>query len=76
MAKEQSQFQLIWGLMLAAMGIALLYRIPQVMPRITEIEQFAYIRPFLNFCFYLMACILIAGGCRKIYLHIKPRIKP
>ena len=76
MAKEQSQYQLVWGIMLAAMGIALLFRIPQVMPRITQIEHFAYIKPFLHFCFYLMACILIAGGCQKIYRHIKQRVKP
>ncbi len=76
MAKDQSVIQFIWGILLAAMGVALLFRIPQVMPRITQIEQFSHLKPFIGFCFYLMAVILLAGGCRKIIQFIKHRPKP
>lgn len=76
MAKNQTYTHLIWGGMLTCMGIGLFFRIPQVMPRITQIEQFENATPFLQFCFYLMAIILIGGGCRKIFLFMKPRLKP
>jgi Na+/proline symporter len=75
MAKDESYGQLIWGGMLAAMGLALIFRIPQVMPRITQIDQFANAKPFLLICFYLMAIILIGGGCRKIYTFMKLRYR-
>ena len=75
MAKMESSGQLIWGMMLVGMGLALVYRIPQVMPRILQIEQFSELRPFLYFCFYLMAVLLIGGGGWKIYLWMKPRLK-
>ena len=71
MTKSKSTFQLVWGIALVLAGIGVLYRIPQVMPRIMEIEQFAAAKGFIYFCLYLMAGILILGGGRKIYAYFR-----
>lgn len=72
----RSRLQLVWGGILALTGIGLIFRIPQVMPRISEIESFAGALPFITFCFYFMAAILIGGGVRKIIAHFRRRESP
>ena len=52
-------------------GIGVIYRIPQVMPKIIQIEQFSAASGFVYFCFYMMAVILIAGGGKKIFSNFK-----
>ena len=69
--KQKSKFQLIWGVLLVLAGIGVLFRIPQRMPGIKEIEHFAAFIYFIYFCFYLLAILLIAGGGRKIYAYLK-----
>jgi hypothetical protein len=34
MNDKKNRFQLVWGIMLAAAGLGVFYRIPQVMPKI------------------------------------------
>jgi hypothetical protein len=74
--------QVVWGIALVLAGAGVIYRIPQVMPRILQIEQFSAASGFVYFCFYLMAVILIAGGGKKIYTHLlilsnrKPKDQP
>jgi hypothetical protein len=73
MRKENKTFQLIWGIALVLMGFGVFYRLPQVWPDIEKIEFFSSILPFIRFCFYVMAIILIGGGSKKIYENfIKP----
>ena len=69
MPKKKQTTQFVWGIALVLMGIAVFYRIPQVMPRILQIEQFASMKGFVYFCFYLMGIVLIYGGARKIYRY-------
>jgi hypothetical protein len=64
--------QLIWGIALVAAGIGMLVRIPQVMPQIQTIAHFAPAAPFIRFCFYFMAVILIGGGLKKIKGYFYP----
>jgi cytochrome b561 len=71
MSDGKARIQLAWGVALVLAGIGVLYRIPQVMPKITRIEQFAAAAGFIYFCFYLMALILIVGGGRKIITYTK-----
>jgi hypothetical protein len=71
MKSAKNRFQLVWGIALVLAGCGVLYRIPQVMPKITRIEQFAAASGFIYFCFYLMAAILIIGGGRKIVAYVK-----
>ncbi len=58
--------QLIWGLALVLAGLGVFYRIPQVMPKIESIGQFASAGGFIRFCFYFMGIFLVGGGARKI----------
>ena len=68
---HKSHLQLAWGVILVLTGVGLLFRIPQVMPQIRQIEYFASVIPFIYFCFYFMAVFLIGGGLRKLYLNYK-----
>jgi hypothetical protein len=65
----KTRLQLIWGVLLVTAGVGLLFRIPQVMPQIRQIEYFSGVIPFIYFCMYFIAVFLIAGGGRKIYLN-------
>jgi cobalamin biosynthesis protein CobD/CbiB len=71
MADKKNTLQLIWGVLLVLAGIGVFFRIPQLMPGIKKIEQFASYIYFIYFCFYLLAILLIAGGGRKIHNHFK-----
>ncbi|MFC1812084.1 hypothetical protein ACFL03_05285 [Thermodesulfobacteriota bacterium] len=67
MAKNRVIVQMVWGVALVLAGIGVFFRIPQVMPRIKQIEQFSSIIGFIYFCFYLLGILLIIGGSKKIY---------
>ena len=71
MSKNRSTIQLIWGILLVMAGIGVFFRVPQVMPRIAEIEQFSSLTVYIRFCFYFIGIVLIGGGVRKIYVHAK-----
>ena len=71
MSNNKRTIQLIWGALLFLMGIGVFYRIPQVMPDIEKIEQFAPMTMYIRFCFYLIAILLIGGGVKKIHTHYK-----
>lgn len=68
-SQDKTAVQLIWGVALVLVGIGVFFRIPQVMPRIAEIEQFSQVMFFIRFCFYLMGILLIGGGSKKIYKY-------
>ena len=69
--KQKSTFQLIWGILLLIAGVGVFFRIPQLMPKIKEIEHFSPYIVFIYFCFYLLGILLIAGGGKKIYQYIQ-----
>jgi len=71
MADKTNRLQLIWGVLLLLAGIGVLFRIPQIMPEIKKIEQFARYIYFIYFCFYLLAILLIVGGGKKVYTYLK-----
>jgi len=73
--KNRAKIQMIWGTALVLMGIAVMYRIPQVMPRIMQIESLAAIKGFVYFCFYFLAVALIYGGGRKLFENYKVFLK-
>jgi hypothetical protein len=66
---SKATLHFVWGLLLVMAGVGLLFRIPQVMPQIRQIEYFSGVIPFIYFCMYFIAVFLIAGGARKIYLN-------
>jgi hypothetical protein len=67
MAQKSSISQSIWGVALTLAGLGVFYRIPEVMPRIEQIEQFSSASGIIRFCFYVMGILLVAGGGKKIY---------
>jgi hypothetical protein len=76
MADNKSNFQVVWGIALVMMGIMVLFRIPQVMPKIEQIGTFSSSIGFIKFCFYFMAAMLIAGGGKKLYRLFSDRNEP
>ena len=70
----KSQLQLVWGVMLVLAGIGVIFRIPQVVPRLKQIEQYAAAIGFIYFCAYFIAVALIVGGGRKIYRYWKEAV--
>lgn len=69
MPRNRIILQLIWGGLLFAAGLGMFIRIPQVMPRIEQMGQFAAISPFIRFCLYLIGVMLIGGGGKKLYTN-------
>ncbi len=65
--RNKTFVQIIWGVALVFAGIAVFFRIPQVMPRIEKIEQFSSAMVYIRFCFYLLGILLVGGGSKKIY---------
>ena len=66
MTKEKILYHTVWGALLVIMGIGVFFRIPQVMPRIEQIEYFSSIIWFVRFSFYLIGILLIGGGIKKL----------
>ena len=73
MTVSRDKAQLIWGIVLALVGVGVFFRIPQVMPRIEQIPHFSSITIFIRFCFYLMGVMLIGGGIKKIFSECTKR---
>jgi hypothetical protein len=71
--ESKATLQLIWGLLLVMAGVGLVLRIPQLIPQIRQIQSLDAALPFIYFCFYFMAVILIGGGAKKIYAYFKGR---
>ena len=67
MGKNKAIFQIIWGVLLVLMGIALIFRTPFVMERIVQIEYYADIKWLVRIILYVTAAMLIVGGSKKIY---------
>lgn len=63
--------QIIWGGFLLLAGVGVFFRIPQVMPKIEQIESFSSSIVFIRICFYLLGCLLIGGGVKKIRYNYK-----
>jgi len=70
---NKSNIQLIWGIALVLVGIGVFVRVPQVMPELAKIQQFAGATGFIRICFYLMGIILIGGGVKKLIRYIQLR---
>lgn len=68
---SRGPIQLIWGIILMLAGFGVFYRIPQVMPRLAQVEGFANVMGFIRFCFYVMGIILVGGGAQKVVRHFQ-----
>ena len=68
---RRSVFQLVWGIALAAVGIAVFFRVPETMPKLMDRLNFAAGQGVLSFCLYFVAVILVGGGFIKIYTQCR-----
>ncbi|MFH0725275.1 MAG: hypothetical protein V2B19_02785 [Pseudomonadota bacterium] len=66
MDRQKALFHIAWGCILTMFGVAVFFRVPQVMPQIERIESFSSVLGFIRFCFYLLGALLIGGGAKKI----------
>ncbi len=71
MDKNQTHFQLVWGLLLTLMGVAFFFKIPEIINDAKTIETLRAGIGFVYFCLYTIGLILIVGGVRKIYTSLK-----
>jgi hypothetical protein len=71
MRSKKALGQTIWGTALLIAGIGVFLRVPQVMPKVESIAQFAAMAPVIRFCFYFMGALLIGGGAKKILNHYR-----
>jgi sulfite exporter TauE/SafE len=67
MTDNKSVLKMLWGIVLILVGLGVFYRIPQVMPKIETIEQFASISWFIRFCFYFIGILLLVAGLKRCY---------
>ena len=71
MEKNRIHFQLVWGILIALMGIAFFFKIPEIINNAKTIETLDAGIGFVYFCLYMIDLILIVGGVRKIYANLK-----
>ena len=71
MTKNKMVIQLVWGICLVLAGIGVFFRIPEVMSKIENIEQFASSLFIIRLCFYALGILLIGGGSKKIFDHFQ-----
>jgi hypothetical protein len=67
----KNKIQLIWGVALLVVGIAVFFRVSQVMPQLAQIRQFESVLIFIRISFYLIGFILVGGGLRKIWGYVQ-----
>jgi len=70
---SKTRRQLIWGIVLIAMGIGVFFRVPVVSERLADAVGTTSKLYFFRFCFYLIAVILVGGGIKKIRRHRPPK---
>ena len=70
--QPKDKVQLIWAGALILMGVAVFFRIPQVMPRLVEMGHSATTVGFIRICFYVIGFLLVGGGLKKVMRHFKP----
>lgn len=68
---DKKKINFYYGIVLTLVGIAVFYRIPQVVPKIETIEFFARKMTIVKICFYLLGIFLILAGTIRIYRNYK-----
>jgi hypothetical protein len=68
---DKKQFQIVYGIVLIAVGIGVFLRIPTVMPKIVTINYFNNATLVIEFTFYLLGGLLVLAGAKKIYKNYK-----
>ena len=71
--RPNNNIQLAWGAALILMGVAVFFRLPQVVPKLTEMGLPAFTIGFFRICLYIIGFVLVGGGVRKWILHFNQK---
>ncbi|WDP86013.1 MAG: hypothetical protein HUN05_13465 [Desulfobacter sp.] len=64
---DKPNFTFYYGIVLIAVGLGVIFRIPEVVPQVEAIEFFKNKIGIVTFCFYTLGALLIlAGGIRVV----------
>lgn len=69
--KKPSDSQMVWGVLLALMGVAVFLKIQQITPELRSLERWESVMPFGLFSLYLLGALLVGGGLKKIWTQLK-----
>ncbi len=64
------QFQIVYGIVLIAVGIGVLFKIPYVMPKVVAINYFAGATLIIKLSFYLLGGLIVLAGAMKIFKNL------
>ncbi len=68
---DKNRFGFYYGIILVLVGLAVFYRIPQVMPRIETIEFFRNKLTIIKAAFYILGILLVCAGGFRIHKNYK-----
>ncbi len=68
---DKKKINFYYGIVITLVGIAVFYRIPQVMPKIETIEFLSQKLVVVKACFYILGALLILAGSIRIYKNYK-----
>ncbi len=68
---DKKKINFYYGIVITLVGIAVFYRIPQVMPKIETIEFLSQKLIVVKACFYILGALLILAGSIRIFKNYK-----
>jgi hypothetical protein len=68
---DKKKINFYYGIVIILVGIAVFYRIPQVMPKIATIDFLAQKLFVVKGCFYILGSMLVLAGCIRVYKNYK-----
>ncbi len=67
---NKKQFQIIYGIVLIAVGIGVFLKIPHAMPKVEAINYFANATLIIKFSFYSLGGLIVLAGAMKIFKNL------
>ena len=68
---DKKKIHFYYGIVLTLVGLAVFYRIPQVMPKIETIEFLAQKLAVVKASFYILGSLLVLAGIIRSYKNYK-----
>ncbi|MCP3898715.1 MAG: hypothetical protein GY707_03160 [Desulfobacteraceae bacterium] len=67
---NKEQFQIVYGILLIAVGLGVFLKIPYAMPKVAAINYFADATLIIKFSFYLLGGLIVLAGAMKIFKNL------
>ncbi len=68
---DKKKFTLYYGIILIAVGLGVIYRVPEVMVKVETIEFFSQKMLLVKSCSYILAALLILAGGIRVFKNYK-----